>query len=231
MRAQSKSKTEFWNTGIRKYGGIEYRSIKKLIVNALLILPSFYSFLLFLRLSWGFNRIEVGTGKNFFPPSRRKGNFCRKFFKAFRLSGLILVTIEQHTIIFFSWTEGTWHSHCLFKTQIMETFIQPITYSTETTGAVPPREMTQLDGNFAKALADHFQKGREEKLDPSEKTAENPSSSMIAYFLSALAGSNLPAFLEGNNNSSSNSAEAPNKAPSLGPSTAEPSTNLPPSLP
>ena len=113
----------------------------------------------------------------------------------------------------------------------METPILPITYSTETTEAVPPREMSQPAGDFAKVLADHFQKGGEKKTDPSEKTAENPASPMIAYFLSALMGSNLSAFPGGNNISSSNSAEAFNKTPSPGPSTSEPSTNLPPSLP
>ena len=51
--------------------------------------------------SRGFNRIEFGAGKNFFLPPRRKGNFCRKFFKAFWLSGFILVTIEQYMNIFY----------------------------------------------------------------------------------------------------------------------------------
>ncbi len=101
----------------------------------------------------------------------------------------------------------------------METSVLPITYSTETTEAVPSREMSQPAGDFAKVLADHFQKGGEEKMDPSEKTAENPASPMIAYFLSALMGSNLSAFPEGNNISSSNSAEAFNKTSSPGPST------------
>jgi hypothetical protein len=91
--------------------------------------------------------------------------------------------------------------------------------------------MSQPAGDFAKVLADHFQKGGEEKMDPSEKTAENPASPTIAYFLSALMGSNLPAFPEGNNISSSNSAEASNKAPSPGPSTPRSLPNLPPSLP
>ena len=113
----------------------------------------------------------------------------------------------------------------------METSILPITYSTETTEAVPPREMSQPAGGFAKVLADHFQKDGEEKMDPSEKTAENPASPMIAYFLSALMGSNLPALPEGNNISSSNSAEAFNQTFSPGPSTPGLLPSLPPSLP
>jgi hypothetical protein len=113
----------------------------------------------------------------------------------------------------------------------METSVLPITYSSETTGTVLPPEMTQAVGDFAKVLTNHFQKGGEEKMDSKEKTAENPASSMIAYFPSALMGSNLSRFPEGNNISSSSSAEVPNKAPSPGPSTSEPLPKLPPSLP
>jgi hypothetical protein len=113
----------------------------------------------------------------------------------------------------------------------METFIQPITYSTEMTGAVPPQEMTQLDGDFAKVLTNHFQKGGGEKIDSNEKTAENPSSSRIANFLSGLMGSTPPALPEGNNNSSPDSAGSQSKKPSAGRSTSEPLPNLSSSLP
>ena len=99
------------------------------------------------------------------------------------------------------------------------------------TGTAPPLEMSQSDGNFAKVLSDHFQKGGEEKMDSNEKTAGNPDPSMIAYFLSALMGSGLSAIPEGNNISSSNSAKAFNKAPSPGPSMSESLPKLPPSVP
>jgi len=99
----------------------------------------------------------------------------------------------------------------------METFIQPATYSTEMTEAVPSRGMSQSDGNFGSILANYLQKGGEKKTASNEKTAENPGSSMMAYFLSAHVGSNLSRFPGGDNISSSNSREDPKQAPSSPP--------------
>jgi hypothetical protein len=110
------------------------------------------------------------------------------------------------------------------KTQIMETFILPITCSTETTEAVAPREVAQPDGKFAAVLANYFQEGGAEKPDPGQAAAENPASSMMAYFLSALMGFSPPtAPLEEKMNSPRDCEPVPGGAPSPAPSTSDPS--------
>ena len=110
----------------------------------------------------------------------------------------------------------------------METFIQPINLSTETTGAIQPREMAHPAENFAEALKNHYLKGGDKELDSNDMPVDNPDPSLMASLPSALIASDLPALPNENGNSSLPSGVSPTGTPSSGPSPLDPSGKLTP---